>query len=219
MKVSTLVFVGGMALSAFVVNAWYKPFSTFQSLGSTRGVRPGAEPLEFLVSDLLSHALRKNGQAWDKRTFESVVEAVTEVSHRYHYRPAFVLSLIQHESRFDPAAVSSAGALGLTQVLPATARFAATTCGLPPPERRDLFEPATNIRLGFAYYAYLDRLCGGNRDAALTAYNGGPEALLAATDGVLPLAGYRSAIYAGERDFSGWLKSPDGGLRDPSAAP
>ena len=150
----------------------------------------------------------------DKRAFERAVEAVTEVSHRYHYRPAFVLSLIQHESRFDPTAVSSAGAMGLTQLLPATAHFAATHCGSAPPSRQDLFEPGTNIRLGFAYFAYLEGLYG-NRDAALTAYNGGPEALQRAVDGALPLAGYRTAIYAGERDFTGWLKSPDGGCAPP----
>lgn len=218
MRLSTLFFVGGMALSAFVVNAWYKPFSTIQSLGITRGTNPGAEPLEFLVSDLLEHALRKNGQTWDKTALRQAVEAVTEVSKRYHYRPAFVLSLIQHESRFDPGAVSSAGAMGLTQLLPATAHFAAANCGATPPSREDLFEPGTNIRLGFAYFAYLEGIYG-NRDAALTAYNGGPEALQRAVDGALPLAGYRTAIYAGERDFTGWLKSPDGGSRSASTSP
>lgn len=218
MRLSTLFCVGGMALSAFVVNAWYKPFSTIQSLGITRGGSPAAEPLEFLVSDLLQHALRKNGQTWDRRSFGQAVEAVTEVSQRYHYRPAFVLSLIQHESRFDRAAISSAGAMGLTQLLPATARFAATNCGIVPPRREDLLEPGTNIRLGFAFFSYLEGLYG-NRDAALTAYNGGPEALQRAVDGALPLAGYRTAIYAGERDFTGWLKSPDGGSRATATSP
>jgi hypothetical protein len=218
LRLSTLFCVGGVALSAFVVNAWYKPFSTIQSLGITRGGDPGAEPLEFLVSDLLEHALRKNGRTWDKHAFQQAVEAVTEVSHRYHYRPAFVLSLIQHESRFDPAAMSSAGAMGLTQLLPATAHFAAANCGIAPPDREDLFDPGTNIRLGFAYFAYLESLYR-NRDAALTAYNGGPEALQRVVDGVLPLVGYRTAIYAGERDFTGWLKSPDGGSRTTSPSP
>jgi soluble lytic murein transglycosylase-like protein len=218
LRLSTLFFVGGMALSAFVVNAWYKPFSAIQSLGITRSGNPGGEPLEFLVSDLLEHALRKNGQTWDKITFRRAVDAVTEVSKRYHYRPAFVLSLIQHESRFDRTAVSSAGAMGLTQLLPATAHFAATNCGLAPPCRQDLFETGTNIRLGFAYFAYLEGLYG-TRDAALTAYNGGPEALQRAVEGALPLAGYRTAIYAGERDFTGWLKSPDGGSRTTSVTP
>ena len=60
-------------VGAFVVNAWYKPFSTIQSLGITRGGAPGAEPLEFLVSDLLEHALRKNGRTWDKHAFQGAV--------------------------------------------------------------------------------------------------------------------------------------------------
>jgi soluble lytic murein transglycosylase-like protein len=206
-RLITLGFVGGLALSALIANAWYKPFSSMQSVGVASSGRTPDEPLEFLVSDLLEHALKKNRQHWDKRSFESAVEAITEVSKRYRYRPAFVLSLIQHESRFDPKAVSTAGALGLTQLLPPTAHFTARYCGMAPPSRADLFEPGTNIRLGFAFFAYLEGQYP-DRDTALTVYNGGPEVLQRLTGGPLPLAGYRTAIYAGERDISGWLKSP-----------
>jgi membrane-bound lytic murein transglycosylase F len=66
-----------------------------------------------------------------------------------------VAALIYQESRFDPRAVSSAGAVGLMQVLP---QFAG-------PGNDDLFDPATNLRAGihllkqtYAAYAYLDSL-------------------------------------------------------------
>lgn len=76
--------------------------------------------------------------------------------------------LVRVESRFDSAAVSSAGALGLTQVMPATAR------GVEPEvEREELFRAETNLRIGMRYLrGLLDRY--EDREIALTAYNRGP---------------------------------------------
>lgn len=76
--------------------------------------------------------------------------------------------LVRVESRFDSTAVSSAGALGLTQVMPATAR------GVEPEvERDELFRADTNLRIGMRYLrGLLDRY--DDREIALTAYNRGP---------------------------------------------
>jgi len=78
--------------------------------------------------------------------------------------------LVHVESRFRPDAVSSAGAVGLAQVLPSTARWIE-----PGVTRTALFEPETNLRLGFQYLRYLlDRYDGDTR-LALLAYNRGPN--------------------------------------------
>jgi len=90
--------------------------------------------------------------------------------------PEFVFSLIRQESFFDPTAVSSAGAVGLMQVLPETARGLAAKLGEAAPPRDRLFDPAVNIRYGTAYlarkYASL-----GNPVYLLCDYNAGPAKL------------------------------------------
>ena len=74
-------------------------------------------------------------------------------------------ALIQVESNWNPRAVSSKGAVGLTQVLPSTARGLQIDC--------DLFDPECNLRAGFAYLrAMLDIFNDPRR--ALAAYNAGP---------------------------------------------
>ncbi len=72
------------------------------------------------------------------------------------------------ETGYNPDAVGTSGEIGMMQVMPATARqlgFTGTTV--------DLFQPATNIRLGVAYLARAWSLAGGNVCRALTKYRAG----------------------------------------------
>ena len=82
---------------------------------------------------------------------------------------ALVFAVIRAESGFREDAVSSAGAVGLMQLMPSTAAFAAASLGV---EAYDLLDAADNIRLGAWYLGYL---CGrfGRIDEALAAYNAG----------------------------------------------
>ncbi|HKK07480.1 MAG TPA: lytic transglycosylase domain-containing protein, partial [Gemmatimonadota bacterium] len=89
--------------------------------------------------------------------------------------PAFLAGVIRQESAFDPTVVSTAGAVGLTQLLPSTARRVARRSGLPVPDSSDLFEPPVNLILGARYLAGLLDRYGGSRLATLVAYNAGPE--------------------------------------------
>lgn len=83
--------------------------------------------------------------------------------------PELGFRLVRVESGFHPTAVSSAGALGLTQLMPATA------AGLQPGiTREQIFETETNLRLGFRYLHWLLDVYDGNVDEALHAYNRGP---------------------------------------------
>jgi soluble lytic murein transglycosylase-like protein len=84
-----------------------------------------------------------------------------------------VRALIQAESAFNPRAVSPKGALGLMQLMPATAAEYGVT---------DAFNPADNVRAGVKYLKlkYLKRLLTsyeGNVELALAAYNAGPGAV------------------------------------------
>jgi soluble lytic murein transglycosylase len=86
--------------------------------------------------------------------------------------PALVAAVVLQESAFNPLAVSSAGARGLLQLMPATGEEVARKLGLTGfgPDR--LFEPETNLKLGCAYFRDLLRRLG-SLHVALAAYNAG----------------------------------------------
>jgi soluble lytic murein transglycosylase-like protein len=82
---------------------------------------------------------------------------------------SLAFSLVDVESRFAPDAVSSAGAVGLTQVMPATAYWLD-----PQLAYEDLFRTETNLSLGFRYLNMLLEQYRGDLRLALLAYNRGP---------------------------------------------
>ena len=71
---------------------------------------------------------------------------------------------------------SAAGALGLMQLLPETARLTARRVDLPAPSRAQLLQPSVNIPLGSSYLAYMTHLFDGETALAAAAYNAGPNA-------------------------------------------
>lgn len=83
--------------------------------------------------------------------------------------PQLAFSLIRVESGFTRGAVSSAGAIGYTQVMPSTAFWLQPGIG-----RDDLFERDTNLRLGFRYLRMMIEQYDGDLHLALLAYNRGP---------------------------------------------
>jgi soluble lytic murein transglycosylase len=87
---------------------------------------------------------------------------------------AVMLALARQESEMNPGVVSSAGARGLVQLMPATARMMAGQLGLAYEANRLTSDPAYNLQLGSAYLA--DRLVefGNSHVLAFAAYNAGP---------------------------------------------
>lgn len=87
---------------------------------------------------------------------------------------ALVHAIIRQESEFDDQAMSGAGARGLMQLMPATAKHVASQKGL----RHDVSwltgRPGHNIRLGSAYLDYLLQKYNGSKVLAIAAYNAGP---------------------------------------------
>jgi soluble lytic murein transglycosylase-like protein len=93
---------------------------------------------------------------------------IREHAGRQGIRADLVRAVIQVESAFNPRAVSPKGAMGLMQLMPATAaRFGV----------RDPFNPAENIRAGVTYLRQLLDRFDDNEQLALAAYNAGPGAV------------------------------------------
>jgi len=89
--------------------------------------------------------------------------------------PALVLALMRQESEFYAKARSPVGALGLMQLMPATARHTARKLGLPFNQDRLTEDPDYNVRLGQAYLNELLQQFDGSYILALAAYNAGPS--------------------------------------------
>ena len=87
--------------------------------------------------------------------------------------PALVFGVIRQESAFDANAQSWAGASGLMQLMPGTARELARGLGLGWSRER-LIEPAWNVQVGASYLRQVMAMFDGNVELALAGYNGGP---------------------------------------------
>jgi soluble lytic murein transglycosylase len=102
--------------------------------------------------------------------YEAIVEG-----HARNYRldPALLAAVIYRESKFDARAGSKAGAIGLMQLTPATARGIALRTGGTRFEVSDLYDPELNVRYGAWYLRHLLDAFDGDLRKALAAYNGG----------------------------------------------
>jgi soluble lytic murein transglycosylase len=89
--------------------------------------------------------------------------------------PHLVAAIIREESFYNPTAVSSAGALGLMQVMPQTGQRIAAQLGSEGFTRERLFDPSYNIRLGSSYLIHLAAQFDNNLIHVLAAYNAGPD--------------------------------------------
>ena len=84
--------------------------------------------------------------------------------------PLLVLSLIRQESAFNVKAHSRAGAMGLMQLMPGTARMMGRVSS-----RKALFDPELNIKYGVKFFSRLLERYSNDAELALAAYNAGPE--------------------------------------------
>ena len=87
---------------------------------------------------------------------------------RYSVSPALLAALVWQESRWQPTAISRKGAVGLTQLMPSTARAMTV----------DARDPAANLEGGAHYLRQMLDLFDGDIERALAAYNAGPGRVL-----------------------------------------
>lgn len=97
---------------------------------------------------------------------------IREQAAAKHLDPALIAAVIYAETKFEPS-TSSAGALGLMQLLPETASFIARKSGGIRFTTADLSTPAINVAYGSWYLRYLLDHYEGDEMLAIAAYNGG----------------------------------------------
>lgn len=86
-----------------------------------------------------------------------------------------VLAVVRQESEYDPKAVSHAGARGLMQIMPATARQVAKSVGLGYSKHKLVLDPDYNVTIGQSYLATLMEDFDGYLPMVIAAYNAGPH--------------------------------------------
>ena len=87
---------------------------------------------------------------------------------------SFIHGIMRQESQFDRQAVSGAGARGMMQLMPGTAREQADKLGLAYDYQRLTSDPGYNMQLGTGYFGRIMDMFGGNYVLAVAAYNAGP---------------------------------------------
>lgn len=100
---------------------------------------------------------------------------ILALSKKNQLSSSWVYAIARQESAFMQNARSHAGAMGLMQLMPATARHVARKNGFRYRGTKELLNPKKNIQLGTAYLVELMKTFNGNRILATAAYNAGPH--------------------------------------------
>ena len=196
MRWLTLAVMGHCLL---LVQAFQYQTTKLDELRRQRGTHYGAiaavkAELESLrVETSVRDVLDANNINVPRHKQREIAQSIIEVSRQYDLQPELILAMIFTESRFDVYAESEAGAIGLMQLRPATARAVADQLELEWNGQRLLTDPQINILLGTSYlHALLKRYDEHGLDYALAAYNVGPTKF----DALLQERGRPPAIYA-----------------------
>ncbi len=115
-----------------------------------------------VLEALSSSTTTTNSTSASHTDYKAIIE---DAAIKYNVPAKLIESVIKHESGFNPAAVSSAGATGLMQLMPSTAKYLGVT---------DATNPTQNIIGGTKYLRQMLDKFNGDMSLALAAYNAGP---------------------------------------------
>lgn len=167
--------VGGLFLVAFFLGARSAQSGVVVDWKETLGVSApeGAIELQRVEIDRLKRIHENSAQFGIPA---DLAERIEDIALAEGIDPRVAFGLVRAESEFNRRAVSPVGAVGLTQLMPSTARYFKDGVN-----REQLFDRDTNLRIGFRYLRTLVVKYNGNLELALLAYNRGP----ARVDGLL----------------------------------
>ena len=131
-------------------------------------VRSDPRTGKLVRSVVTQHPLSNRGVTGTAVIPPGIDQAVEAIAATQSLPPQLVHSVIKVESNYNPLAVSSKGAQGLMQLMPATARRFGVA---------NAFDPVDNIQGGTRYLKYLLDLYNGDYSLALAAYNAGEGAV------------------------------------------
>lgn len=120
------------------------------------------ESVKLKTSKMFSTVFSELSMKMTKGKFQNIVNIAAKENN---VNPVLVNAVIEKESKFNPNAISSSGAVGLMQLMPETARALGV---------KDLLNPVENIRAGTKYLSSLLNRYHGDVALALSAYNAGP---------------------------------------------
>jgi soluble lytic murein transglycosylase len=130
-----------------------------------------------LRRDLSGRITPETRPVWEvayPNAFRDLIEKHTSAAG---VEPDLLQALMREESALDPKALSWAGALGLTQLMPSTAQAVARQLKLKKVSNQSLLEPDLNIKLGAHYLGSLVKRFSGHTPFAVGSYNAGPLAI------------------------------------------
>ncbi len=161
---STLVYWSGKE------NRW-KPVPSANTVSMKAAQSAAAEVSEYFIHDSVKSANAKIIEAnarGHQASPEEIDQAITMAAARHNVDPNLVRAVVKVESNFNSNAVSRKGAMGLMQLMPATARSLNV---------KNPFDPEQNVDAGVRHLKYLLENYGGDVNLTLAAYNAGEGAV------------------------------------------
>lgn len=161
MPAASSLFDGQSAIMQSLIKKYAENLPKEQQTAPSVPVQPLPEP-EAVAPLASSAAARPSADPKNPQWLDPIIE---KASRRYGVEVGLIKAVIKAESNFKPNAVSHAGARGLMQLMPGTARSLGVS---------DSFDPEQNVMAGTRFLSDLLNRYNGDLDSALAAYNWGP---------------------------------------------